>query len=190
MARRQSSKALFPAARGWVPHAEPLALPAVFLREVARADLAFELPKCGASPLAVVVSEGRCRIGNVEGRLFAPSRLFPRADKSNAAKDRNLLILRSGLSAKGAGNVWGSEGRCRGAIPLLTSKTVYSLPTIRSRAGCPLTSVVQTVVEFKNKDRPGQPRRSSGRLRHSEAVAAFGESRLREAALPCMGPRA
>ena len=37
-----------------------------------------------------------------------PGLLFPSADKSNAAKDRNLLILRSGLSAKGAGNVWAS----------------------------------------------------------------------------------
>ena len=38
-----------------------------------------------------------------------PGRLFPHADKPNAAKDRNLLILQSDLSAKGAGNVWASS---------------------------------------------------------------------------------
>jgi hypothetical protein len=65
-----------------------------------------------------------------------PDRLFPKADKLNAAKDRNLLILRSGLSAKGRQRL-GSGGNLSRARPLLTSKTVYSLPASRSGAALP-----------------------------------------------------
>lgn len=41
---------LFPASDGSVPHAQPLALPEVFLPEGVREDLAFEFRQCGATP--------------------------------------------------------------------------------------------------------------------------------------------
>ena len=135
--------------------------------------------------LAAVPAVGQCRIGNVEGHLFRSRPPVSRVDKLHAAK--GLITLQSGSFCEGRRQRLGFEESYRGARPLLTSKTIYSLPTSRPERHCPLTCPGPDRGRIQKQRQAVQPRRSSGRLRHSEAVVAFGGSRLREAALPCMG---
>jgi hypothetical protein len=138
VARRQSSRALFPAPAGLFPHAEPLALPAVFLREVIRLRSCLRARAVwGLHRLAAVASEGRCRIGDVEGRLLHSRPSVSQCRQVERRKGQEPADPARRSFCEGRRQHLGFGESCRGARPLLISKTVYSLPTSRPGAALP-----------------------------------------------------
>jgi hypothetical protein len=137
VARRQSSRALFPASQGWVPYAEPLTLPAVPSRKVARDDLAFELPRCGASPFAGGALGGTVQDRERRGPSFPLQAVCFQCRQVERRKGQEPAHPAKRSSCEGRRQRLGSGESCRGARPLLTFKTFYSLPASRSEETLP-----------------------------------------------------
>jgi hypothetical protein len=164
VARRQSFKALSPASESHFHPLSPLPFQRPFSDRLSGGGLAFELPQCELHPLAAVTPVRRCRIGNADGALFRSMPSVSRVDRLNVAGA--LARQRSVLSAKGAGNVWASSEVVERQDHCSFLKPSMACQRFGPERRCPLTSPVQTVVQFKKQRQAAQPRPSSGRLTH------------------------
>jgi len=140
-------------------------------REVARNDLAFELPRCGASPFGDGGPDRMVEIGNAGGPLFRSRPSVSHVHRMNAAKDlsiREAIFLQRGPATSGL----------RARLP--SGKTVAHFeihlcqPTFWSRAALPFDQPGPdrgTIQETK----PGRPTPSLKRTAEAfGTVVAFG----------------
>jgi hypothetical protein len=188
VARRQSYKALPPAAASHSHTRSLLPFQRSCSERLPGGGLAVELPRCGLHPLAVVAPARRCWIGNAAPSPSAPGRLFPVSAGMDAAW--NPLRLRSGLSAKVAGNVWAPSEAFEGQDRCSFLKPSMACQRLGLERRCPLVSPVQAVVQFKKQRQAAQPWPSSGRLAHSPLVVVAEWALLSGSLSGNGGPRA
>jgi hypothetical protein len=140
----------------------------------------------------------RPKVGSHTRRLIAPPTVFlqkvaqghrfPASAGPSAARDR--LAARNGLSPgrypeASVAPLKGFEGQQRCTL----RKPSMACQRLGPGLPCPLNSGVPSVVQLQQQGQAVQPGRSSGRLRHSQTIAASGRCRFEERRGPSWAAR-